>query len=311
MISLPRKSKNSGLATFDPDQVKICKNCGNSNPGKYCAACGQGFEDVSKPFWNILGDLAGIFSLDASIFRTIGPFFFKPGFLASEFLDGRRKKYMSPVRLYLFISIVFFFVLGFTARSKMDSSDNSQNISFTNDSVASVIKEQAINEIHKADTAIAYQQSVDSVVSKIDNFQDTAEKLSTEKEQFVEKMMKMATYAMYILMPLFALLLKLLYIRRKHFYIEHLVFSVNMHAFVMLFISIISLLNLWLPGGNEIYQYMILIIPVYITAGMKRFYGQKLLKTILKLFILGFLYTILLIAALTIIAVISGNQVLE
>lgn len=43
-----------------------------------------------------------LFKFDTTFFRTITPFLFKPGFLTIEFNEGRRKKYVKPIRLYLF-----------------------------------------------------------------------------------------------------------------------------------------------------------------------------------------------------------------
>ena len=72
--------------------------------------CGQSFADIDKPMKDVLHDLLEILNLDRSIVKTIVPFLFKPGFLSSEYIAGRRKKYLSPVKFYLFMSIIFFFI---------------------------------------------------------------------------------------------------------------------------------------------------------------------------------------------------------
>ena len=51
------------------------------------------------------------FEVDARIFQTLKLLLFKPGSLSTEFSRNRRARYMSPIRLYLFTSLVFFLVL--------------------------------------------------------------------------------------------------------------------------------------------------------------------------------------------------------
>jgi len=57
-----------------------------------------------------LGEFFAFFSFDTRLFRTIPVFLLKSGYLARSYLDGQRKHYMAPLRLYLFLSIVFFFL---------------------------------------------------------------------------------------------------------------------------------------------------------------------------------------------------------
>src|SRR6187551_1937271 len=47
---------------------------------------------------------------DGSFFVTLKDLLFKPGFLSREYMLGRRKKYLHPVRMYVFTSAVFFLV---------------------------------------------------------------------------------------------------------------------------------------------------------------------------------------------------------
>ena len=99
-------------------------------------------------------------------------------------------------------------------------------------------------------------------------------------------------------MPVFALILKLLYIRRKRYYIEHLVFTINMHSFSLFVLSVMLLLGLLIKGDDDFLAAILLVIPVYFTIGMYRFYRQNIFKTILKEFILGFIYTILMVGSI-------------
>jgi hypothetical protein len=48
---------------------------------------------------------------DSQIFTTIKDLVFKPGFLTKEYISGRRLRYLNPIRMYVFISAVFFLVM--------------------------------------------------------------------------------------------------------------------------------------------------------------------------------------------------------
>lgn len=60
----------------------------------------------------ILDFLGDYFTFDSLIIRSVKPLLFNPGFLTNEFLDGRRVRYIPPLRMFIFISIIFFLVLG-------------------------------------------------------------------------------------------------------------------------------------------------------------------------------------------------------
>ena len=104
---------------------------------------------------------------------------------------------------------------------------------------------------------------------------------------------------LFYLLPFFALLLKLLYVRRDFYYSEHLVFSIYYYNFFYLAGSIQMLLNqiafispfLWIIGF-WIYFYMLF--------GMKRMYQQSWRKTIFKFFLFSFVFFFFVLIGLSI-----------
>jgi hypothetical protein len=98
---------------------------------------------------------------------------------------------------------------------------------------------------------------------------------------------------MFLLLPLFALLLKLIYVRRGWFYSEHLVFALHTHAFAFLAFAVMAAL-LGSSGGARwavlVSQLLAVAIPVYFYVAQKRVYAQGWLKTGLKALILGWIY---------------------
>jgi hypothetical protein len=87
-----------------------CQNCGELLLGEHCYACGQPTKGLVRHFSSIIGDfMDSVFELDSRILRTLGPLLFKPGYLSEEYFGGRRVRYVSPVRLFVFLSLLAFF----------------------------------------------------------------------------------------------------------------------------------------------------------------------------------------------------------
>lgn len=88
-----------------------CMNCNALLTGKYCAECGQPSHTYSAPLWADIQDFFGNhFGFDTKFFRSVVPLLFRPGFLSREYSAGRRVRYINPLRLYIFSSILFFLV---------------------------------------------------------------------------------------------------------------------------------------------------------------------------------------------------------
>ncbi len=105
-----------------------------------------------------------------------------------------------------------------------------------------------------------------------------------------------------LMIPIVAFILKLLYIRRKRFYAEHLIFSFHLSAFLfllaipMLFIKMIDDEYVGLIIGI-----VFIIGTLYTTIAMKNVYQQSWKKTIFKMLVFNFIYFI----AYTFMAVVA------
>lgn len=90
-----------------------CRNCGVPLLGEHCHACGQPVKGLVRQFSSIVGDFFDtVFELDNRIMRTLPALLFRPGHLSSEYFAGRRVRYVSPVRLFVFLCIATFFAAG-------------------------------------------------------------------------------------------------------------------------------------------------------------------------------------------------------
>ncbi len=90
---------------------KNCLNCGTTVVGKYCHNCGQENVDPKESVWQLLSHFfSDITHFDGKFFSTLKDLLFKPGFLSKEYMNGRRARYLNPIRMYLFTSFIFFLV---------------------------------------------------------------------------------------------------------------------------------------------------------------------------------------------------------
>lgn len=96
---------------------KVCANCHAILIGQYCAACGQRARDRMISLWEMIMEASDLLtSLDSRLWRTLGLLLFRPGRLTANYLQGRRARYIPPLRLFVGLGLIFFFVLALTTR---------------------------------------------------------------------------------------------------------------------------------------------------------------------------------------------------
>ena len=125
-------------------------------------------------------------------------------------------------------------------------------------------------------------------------------RLCRSPESAVAEILENISWAFFFLLPIFALLLKLIYIRRKQNYMRHLVFSIHTHSFIFIVLTFIIAMYLGFNAKiGGIVSISILLVPVYLIIAMKKFYGQSIVKVILKFFVVSFLYNIVFFVVVT------------
>src|SRR6266480_3464080 len=95
-----------------------CENCSALLTGRWCSQCGQAEIDYRRSFRHVIVDaLDSFLNFESKFFATIGWLIARPWHLTNQFLAGRRVRYVHPLRLYLLVSILFFFVVNYWAKS--------------------------------------------------------------------------------------------------------------------------------------------------------------------------------------------------
>ena len=87
-----------------------CLNCGRPAPEKFCPHCGQETRERRAPFRELAREFFDHLSLDSKLPRSLVPLLFRPGRLTEAYLAGQRASYVSPLRMYVFVSLIFFLV---------------------------------------------------------------------------------------------------------------------------------------------------------------------------------------------------------
>jgi len=403
-VSVDSEQKNR---TTQEELTKTCENCHTQVNGMYCGECGQSIESTLKYFWVVvLHLLDDIFSFDSRASRTLLPLLFKPGFLTNEYVKGRRVHYVPPLRLYLFVSIVFFISLNFIAANNTNIivPGHSEKLSLKVTAQVDVLKAQSnrlvgeslashqklikhlsslqkdlLNKENKAISRAASkllyielenidderplnktkQKKKDALLARLQQAKQGVELLEenmfdfannddgtltlsflTEKQnkkltaygQVLEKKAELAVHSdirplvkesisklpqlMFILLPLFALILKITYFFKKRLYLEHLTVALHSHSFIFLTILLLLLCDLAQDNVKDTYPLIgdvfgfinVLLffwLPIYLFKTQRKIYKQGFLMTSFKYCFVSILY-ITLILFTGIIALIWG-----
>lgn len=354
-----------------------CRNCGTflgDPPGKFCPRCGQDTLNHPPTFFEFVHEfITHYVAIEGKLWKTLWLLFFKPAELTREYREGRKQRYISPLRLYITASFLFFLVVkiaGLGSLVKFNETDPENllatpaiNIKTTNEPVTKPLAkshvsddtqaeaEQSTKEVfrYSSKDTEAPQQSikreVDEVVKKSkaeskavaekaaadgkaageanaenkkfanlecgtgDSFckrlenrinskfrgKSDAQQLSTLKDSAMANI----PYAMFLLLPLFAVLTKLVYINRGYYYGEHVVYALHIHAFTFFAMLLIALTPSWFGAWIPI------AVALYYLVAMQRYFGGRWWVTLLRYCIIGTLYPFLLtIVALIVIALI-------
>ena len=200
-----------------------CLNCGATLAGGYCADCGQRSRPPNPTLREFADDaVAEAFSWDNKFPATLRTLLFEPGRLTAELIAGRRARWLSPLRIYLICSVAYFVsgplteqVTGYKQRlvEQLKVTGDSTERALLGDSVTFV------NDPEVRDNAVFRAIGVArswNLVQHPKVLQDT----------FAAAIPK----AMFVLLPIFALLTLVAWRSTGRHYPVHLGFALHVHA---------------------------------------------------------------------------------
>ncbi len=261
---------------------KDCLNCGAVVEGRYCPACGQENLEPKQTLWHLLTHFfSDITHFDGKFFTTVRPLIFRPGFLSSEYIKGRRTKYLDPVRMYLFISAIFALVFISFNREDMITEESPEcvakvdSIRHSLDSVNAINKTRHFNVVTdtlKDGTEIMVFNTPDSWRQTLQHYDSTQKAMKPSLrdgwfEKYIMTRTIKATHAyernpyfaehrmltnfyhsfsklFFVSLPIFATVLFLIYIRKRkqYYFVSHAIFSIHYYCVILVFWSILYIM---------------------------------------------------------------------
>jgi hypothetical protein len=268
---------------------KNCANCDSPLYGQYCAACGQRARGRMISLWELVKEASDILtSIDSRLWRTLGMLLFRPGRLTRDYLLGRRARYIPALRLFLGLSLLFFFLFSLDTRFSVstdspDAGDMSLQLQIGDDETPETPGEQMpgapADPMRDAGTPDIDKQPVpepglDSAGRQDENpcadvqvnwpegmewanqwlstqrMQSACEKIVADHgESFTRALLENIPAMMFVFVPLMAIVMKALYPLTRRYYVEHLLFLVHYHSFFYLLMSMILVAG-WLFDGT-------------------------------------------------------------
>ncbi|MBC8478227.1 DUF3667 domain-containing protein [bacterium] len=297
-----------------------CLNCDTEvGDAKFCPQCGQLNSDRKISLRRLFGDFIGdYFSFDSRILHSLRPLLLKPGFLTHEYLAGRRTRYILPLRFYIFTAALLFLVLSLRSVSSIieedlvisldDSTTAAVDTSGSSFSLSLPFKspeDSGTSEDQVPVTGESIEDDPGGFDISLNKTDSSAHHTFFERkiaylESLGEKgggvlgkeLLTQLPRILFLLLPLFAMILKLLYLRRRIYFVEHLVFALHFHIFVFLLLILIALLP---------YKYIVFALltggAVYLFQSLRLVYQQSKVVTAVKFVLLFVLYSLCLLPA--------------
>lgn len=266
-----------------------CKNCATELHGHFCAHCGQTDRPLDPTMHDLLHELTHEFlHLDGKIFLTFKMLVLHPGGLTAEFLAGRRVRFIGPVRLYLTMSLLFFLLMAHdtTKKHAVEVTPTGQSEQYTDkDDPVQVAKDKDGLSIKIGDDDVQKSQKYSWLKRYLD-------KKIADPEAFKHEMMTNISHAIFLMIPVFALALRVAYYKRHYRYPAYIYFSLHYHAIVF-FIFAVSALAAWLHSEliDTLMFFVVLCGPLlYLHLSMRRVFGGTRQRTALRIAALSAIY---------------------
>ncbi|WP_244506286.1 DUF3667 domain-containing protein [Microbulbifer marinus] len=325
-----------------------------------------------RQFSSIVGDFFDtLLALDSRLTRTLGPLVSRPGYLTAEYLAGRRVRYVSPVRLFIFLCLTTFFIVQLSSdwdinviSSQIAKAESVEEVQRLRDQTLHELRQAieesdenspALDALKIAETEVRQQaeeriavlqgkvpavelseqasisgefclvglsdscwdprvQPVniaglpaavnDWLTARAVRANDNIKVMKEDPNRFKDAFLSAIPATLFLLLPLFALILWLLYLFQRRLYMEHLIVALHSHAFLCLAVLLVTLLidiQEWLQAYSiidSLCSWAILLLclwmPLYLLLMQKRVYAQGWAMTLVKFYVLGVIYSLLL-----------------
>lgn len=243
-------------------EQKYCLNCGYELRGKFCSECGQKRFNPSERTVKFLINhfFEELFNWDSKVLKSMLYLFIRPGYLTQEYISGRIQSYVSPLKMYVFTSVILFFVM---IKMSPDQYNGMVNPDDSEDFISNIILEA------ESQSGMDKQNYIDKFNSEVND--------------------KVTIY-IFLIMVIFSLLLKIIYITKQIYFAEHVVFTLHFFTLVLWCFLLASLFD-----NTDFVLFSVFVIPsVYLFFAIKRVYHKRWSTAIFSCFFLSLSYIFLI-----------------
>lgn len=269
-----------------------CANCQSPLTGPFCARCGQEARRTARSMRTLLHDaLENLTNLDGRLWGTIRGLLLRPGWLSVEYLADRRARFLSPFRLYLVVSVLFFAVgLSMDAPPEPPRDDLAAVASPAEleRQARSREKIRQVCDLLPADFLPQLHQRLKAACRR---------HLADEGLALRQRLVDNLPPTMFVFLPVMALALLVLFGRSRRFYVEHVVFTLHLQSAMFVALT----LGLFVGGWkllNAVEDQLLLAVAAYmlwyVYRALRVVYGESRPRTIVKLMACSFIYGVLL-----------------
>ena len=261
----------------------VCPNCEQqlNDQMNYCFNCGQENHIKRVSVKMLVSDFSSTyFSFDSKLFSSLKYLLIKPSFLSLEYLNGKIEAYLRPIRMYIFISFVFFLL-----NSMLSTNSTYYSIKFTNDNEP-VSTEFVQEELKTTDVDDAEKKSFLEIDNKL--FEGKLKKIFSDDKEiklFIGFLKSKLPILFFLLIPVLGVLFFIFFYKKKYFYVDHLVFALHLQSFM--FVLLIINLLIGSVFNVDLVDIGSLIFLVYGFIAARRFYRLGKLNTFFRMSIVG------------------------
>lgn len=292
-------------ALIEHQHIEACRNCGTIIQGNFCQQCGQATHLHVPSAREFLHEfVAHYVALEGKLWHSLKLLIFKPGLLTREYIEGRRVRYVEPLRLYLSFSIIFFAIFKFTGVEFINVGNNEATTPVVAVPAADApAQPQAPKapESRREGLSPKAMNDIDQFIPGLGKRVDRVLLMpNAQREELAKRTFYSYTpYAIFLMMPVFALYLKLLYLGSGRRYGEHFLFALHSNAFAFIMLSLFMLVHEF-----GFVRFLLLTwLTFYLPTALRRVYGGSRTITALRWIVLMFLH--LMTMSLAIAAVFS------
>ncbi len=290
---------NAPMSTT-PDQLPTlaeasdhCPNCNAPFPHprpKVCPACGQESNLRAPTLLEFVQQFGGAYvSTEGALWRTLWRLLLLPGQLTLEYLAGRRRRYVLPLRLYLTISVLALLSLRVVTSGKIEANTPMLDGSRTSNTIqldegdSKNIQIGGLGGFRAGlkDGVFFCEKLPESMCKRLER-RLTLDHAGMAKEmvQLSERALNNLGATLFVLLPCFALWLKLIFWDRRMRYTEHVIFALHLHAFW--FAMVMLLLVQFAPLST----FAGVAVAIYPLIALQRVYRTRWWSTLLRAFVL-------------------------